>query len=211
MLPDVTPSHHCCASIFSSAALAHHYRIYWISPLRYAFEALSLNELVGETYSCTAAEFVPPAGTLLDTPFPEGYSGNQACPITQGETALDLLDFPTTLSDRWYYLLALFGFFVFFQAASYFALRWIRFKYVLCLCVLCRLLCMCVCMCVLLCVCVCVCRCGYVFCPRSLSPLSCQVVPSSPFLHELIFFALTFTLSCHTDHCSPRSPRPTLE
>eukprot|EP00013_Stygamoeba_regulata_P024380 CAMPEP_0177644642 /NCGR_PEP_ID=MMETSP0447-20121125/8799_1 /TAXON_ID=0 /ORGANISM="Stygamoeba regulata, Strain BSH-02190019" /LENGTH=1447 /DNA_ID=CAMNT_0019147021 /DNA_START=201 /DNA_END=4544 /DNA_ORIENTATION=+ len=103
--------------------------IYWISPLRYAYEALSLNELVGETYTCRSTELVPPTDNpLFDEPFPVGYGGEQACPITEGSAALDLLDFPTTLSDRWYYLLALFGFFVFFQAASYFALRWIRFK-----------------------------------------------------------------------------------
>lgn len=102
--------------------------LYWISPFRYAYEAMTINELVGLNVTCEnatkkePAEFVPPLGT-------PGYNNQTTCPFPSGNLILSShLGFPDNLSARWTYLGVLLGFFVFFQLTCYLALRFIRFK-----------------------------------------------------------------------------------
>lgn len=101
--------------------------LYWLSPFRYAYEAMTINELSGLIVVCNssstnATEYLPPFNTT-------GYNNASVCPFTLGDQILQQkLDFPANFDARWWNLGILIGFFVLFQLTCYFALRFIRFK-----------------------------------------------------------------------------------
>jgi len=54
---------------------------------RYAYEALANNEFRGSEYHCSSGDLVPPTTDAdFNLPYPQGFAGNQACPITDGTT-----------------------------------------------------------------------------------------------------------------------------
>jgi len=51
---------------------------------------MAINEMVDQSFTCTASQLVPPAGyPLLNQPYPTGFSGNQVCPFTSGSNYID--------------------------------------------------------------------------------------------------------------------------
>jgi ATP-binding cassette, subfamily G (WHITE), member 2, PDR len=95
---------------------------YWLSPFHYAYEAMTINQLAGEKFTCKSNEVLPPVGT-------PGFNNATVCPFPCGDDILvNKLGFPKDFDERWHMLGVLLAFFVVFQIGSYFALRFIRFK-----------------------------------------------------------------------------------
>jgi len=99
--------------------------LFWINPMFYAFNAIAINEFFPLTFECSADDLVPP--TILPTfnaTFEEGgFEGNQVCPLTTGTQALESRSFLSGANDRWYMLIGLFGWVVFWNFALYLAMR----------------------------------------------------------------------------------------
>ena len=103
--------------------------LYYLSPFRYAYEALTINELAGnhisehgDRFNSSKSELVPPLNT-------SGFHNKQACTYTSGAQLLSQqYGFPVDISFRWALLGVLFIFFIFFQLCCYFALRFLRFR-----------------------------------------------------------------------------------
>mmetsp|Transcript_21709 Transcript_21709/g.32220 ORF Transcript_21709/g.32220 Transcript_21709/m.32220 type:complete len:1460 (+) Transcript_21709:30-4409(+) len=99
--------------------------IYWLSPFHYAYEAMTINQLVGERFKCKSDELLPPLTPANNVT----YNGQQVCAFRTGEQLLvNRYGFPSDFNSRWTSLAVLVGFFFVFQVAAYFALRFIRFK-----------------------------------------------------------------------------------
>ena len=85
---------------------------FWVSPFRYLFEGLLMNEFLGRDLECEDDEFLPPDDfPLFNDSFENGgFEGNQICPITSGELVLSQKDFHTDMEYKWYWLLVLIGY-----------------------------------------------------------------------------------------------------
>mmetsp|Transcript_1994 Transcript_1994/g.5290 ORF Transcript_1994/g.5290 Transcript_1994/m.5290 type:complete len:1447 (-) Transcript_1994:184-4524(-) len=84
---------------------------YWISPMRYAFEAIAINEFYGLVFSCTPEELLPP-----DPSIPESV---KICPISTGEAyATNVLGLSSGYEWYWYNIAALVGFIFLFLLVS---------------------------------------------------------------------------------------------
>ncbi|EGC32249.1 ABC transporter G family protein [Dictyostelium purpureum] len=97
--------------------------IYWISPIKYAFEGLMSNEHHGLKYHCESSELQPP--------FPEFFGGNvtQICPIENGDQFLDQLGMPQNNWFKWIDLVIVFAFGVIFSILMYFFLKNIHYDH----------------------------------------------------------------------------------
>ena len=86
--------------------------IFWVSPFRYLFEGLIMNEFLDRDIDCDDDELVPPKNSyLFNAPYElGGFEGNQICPITSGEQILENKDFYTDEEYKWYWLLVLLGY-----------------------------------------------------------------------------------------------------
>ncbi|KAL6064490.1 ABC2 type transporter superfamily protein, variant 2 [Balamuthia mandrillaris] len=98
--------------------------IYWIDHLRYAYEALIINEFNGLELSCSSDELQPPQDVADGSLF----NGTQVCPFTEGDEYLSSLDARTNLSYRWIYLAAMWGIFFVYTFLCYLALRFVRYR-----------------------------------------------------------------------------------
>jgi ABC-type multidrug transport system permease subunit len=50
----------------------------YVSPIHYAYDALTLNEFHEQPFRCTPSQLVPPTSVPnFDAPFPAGFSGQQ--------------------------------------------------------------------------------------------------------------------------------------
>eukprot|EP00656_Telonema_subtile_P018092 TRINITY_DN1974_c0_g1_i2.p1 TRINITY_DN1974_c0_g1~~TRINITY_DN1974_c0_g1_i2.p1 ORF type:complete len:1530 (+),score=346.04 TRINITY_DN1974_c0_g1_i2:54-4643(+) len=81
--------------------------IFWISPLRYAFEGLMINELKGLTYNCVAPG---------------------SCPFfTDGDTELEYYGYSTQESIKYFNLLVCLGFLLLFLTMTTFFFHFVRY------------------------------------------------------------------------------------
>jgi ATP-binding cassette, subfamily G (WHITE), member 2, PDR len=91
--------------------------LYWLSPFRYVYEALSINELGGATFECKSDELVPPEDELEP-------GDVQTCPITSGDIALQAQGFSTDQSYKWVLLGILIGYTCALQFICYLCYRY---------------------------------------------------------------------------------------
>ncbi|KAM9966535.1 hypothetical protein ACTFIR_006755 [Dictyostelium discoideum] len=98
--------------------------IYWISPIKYAFEGLMSNEHHGLIYSCDDSETIPPRNTPnFEKPYPTGSGNASICQITRGDQFLDQLGMPQNNWFKWIDLLIVFAFGALFSFGMYFFLK----------------------------------------------------------------------------------------
>ena len=88
--------------------------LFYVSPFRYLYEGLCINEFLGLDLYCKNDEFVPPkSDPLFNKPFIlGGFEGNQACPIEDGSEVLENMDFETEYAYTWYWFLVLIGYII---------------------------------------------------------------------------------------------------
>ncbi|KAL6066653.1 ATP-binding cassette transporter snq2 [Balamuthia mandrillaris] len=97
--------------------------LYWIDPLRYAFEAIMINEFEALPLRCASDELVPPQPLADDQ-----YGGTQLCPTTNGDQILDRLELSTNLDYRWVWFAVLWAWFLLYVFLTYLTLRYLRFR-----------------------------------------------------------------------------------
>jgi len=83
--------------------------LFYISPFKYAFEALMLNEFTGETFICTAGETVGPT---------------HICPITQGSQVL--AEFSMQNKILYLDILTLLGMLIAYRCLAYLSIRYLN-------------------------------------------------------------------------------------
>ena len=76
-----------------------------MSPFKYGYEILAVNEYTGLDLYCTAGQYV----------------GNGVCPVTQGSQVLDTLGFQQSYLQRGFWVL--FGLFIGFRIIAFFILK----------------------------------------------------------------------------------------
>jgi ABC-type multidrug transport system ATPase subunit len=102
--------------------------MYWANPVSYAFQGLASNEFWGREYSCENSELMPPTGSAeLAAPYPEGFGGYQACPVTSGT---DYIVNHWGIFDRewlkWIMAVCVIGWWFIFTLVTYIGLRFVR-------------------------------------------------------------------------------------
>eukprot|EP01104_Vermistella_antarctica_P020020 TRINITY_DN827_c0_g3_i2.p1 TRINITY_DN827_c0_g3~~TRINITY_DN827_c0_g3_i2.p1 ORF type:complete len:1483 (-),score=306.29 TRINITY_DN827_c0_g3_i2:234-4682(-) len=102
--------------------------LYWSSPFMYANQGYAINELLGEDFTCESEDEYPDkSDKSLHRSFPKGYNGVRVCPVTEGETALEGVDFYTESYAKWLFLLGVLGWVVIFSVMCWLAMRFIKF------------------------------------------------------------------------------------
>ena len=102
--------------------------MYWANPVSYAFQGLASNEFWGREYSCQQSELVPPTSVAnFNLPYPEGFEGNQACPVTSG-TDYIVNDYGIFDMEwlKWIMAVCVIGWWVIFTGVTYIGLRFVR-------------------------------------------------------------------------------------
>lgn len=94
----------------------------------YAFQGFTANELFGATYKCSGGELQPPTTVAnFNASYPDGYEGNQVCPVTSGTTfAVKDFDIFDVADLRWIMLACTAAWWLIFTVLAYLALRFIR-------------------------------------------------------------------------------------
>ena len=101
----------------------------YVSPLHYAYDGLSLNELYGQQFNCTPNQLLPPsAAPITSTPYPVGFSGAQLCPFTSGSQFLASQALSTHWWYRWGDLAVLIGIWAILTILCMLCFSYIRFE-----------------------------------------------------------------------------------
>jgi ABC-type multidrug transport system ATPase subunit len=102
---------------------------FYINPVSYAFMGYASNELFDARYTCGDDELAPPRSVSnFNATYPDGYEGNQVCPLTSG-TAFAVNDFDLFDVEelRWIMLACVVAWWLIFTALAYLALRFVRY------------------------------------------------------------------------------------
>ena len=102
--------------------------MYWANPVSYAFQGLASNEFWGREYSCKDSELVPPTSEAnFNLPYPQGFAGSQACPVTSGT---DYIVNSYGIFDRewlkWIMAVCVIGWWLIFTLVTYVGMRFVR-------------------------------------------------------------------------------------
>jgi hypothetical protein len=95
----------------------------------YAFMGYASNELFDARYTCGDDELAPPRSVSnFNATYPDGYEGNQVCPLTSG-TAFAVNDFDLFDVEelRWIMLACVVAWWFIFTVLAYLALRFVRY------------------------------------------------------------------------------------
>ncbi len=87
------------------------------------------NELFDARYTCGEGELAPPRSVSnFNTSYPDGFEGNQVCPLTSG-TAFAVNDFDVfdVAEIRWIMLACVVAWWFIFTTLAYLALRFVRY------------------------------------------------------------------------------------
>eukprot|EP01133_Synstelium_polycarpum_P007442 gene7442-8708_t len=102
--------------------------LHYISPFKWVYESLLVNEVHDRTYTCQPDELMPPANhPLLHQAYPLGFQGHQTCPVTTGEMILISKNIPTDPHTRFDALIVLVVMYGIFSLLSFIGLCYVTF------------------------------------------------------------------------------------
>eukprot|EP01097_Dermamoeba_algensis_P005405 TRINITY_DN3435_c0_g1_i1.p1 TRINITY_DN3435_c0_g1~~TRINITY_DN3435_c0_g1_i1.p1 ORF type:complete len:883 (+),score=240.04 TRINITY_DN3435_c0_g1_i1:368-2650(+) len=103
--------------------------VYWLSVFRYSFGALSINQFIGVSAYCKPEQLMPPTSDArFDLPYPQGYNRSQICPMTSGEDVLRSLELETNHEMKWWLLLGLIGWALFYFVVGWIGLTFLEYQ-----------------------------------------------------------------------------------
>jgi ABC-type multidrug transport system permease subunit len=101
--------------------------VYYLSPMKYAGDALLINEFHNRSLRCTPEELMPPASHVnLSLPYPDGFSGVQVCKYINGDQLLESRGIDAESWRMWFDFAIVVVFFLAFCVVYYLAERFIR-------------------------------------------------------------------------------------
>ncbi|EFA84196.1 ABC transporter G family protein [Heterostelium album PN500] len=102
--------------------------MYYVSPFKWSYEALLVNEVHDHTYRCEPDELLPPSNNpLLNLSYPYGYQGGRICPTTTGDQLLNSKDITTDFNYRFQALFVLLAMYIVSLVISLIGLRYFRY------------------------------------------------------------------------------------
>ncbi|EGC33304.1 hypothetical protein DICPUDRAFT_36905 [Dictyostelium purpureum] len=102
--------------------------MHYISPFKWVYESILINEVIGQIYTCDPLELMPPSFyPSINISYPNGFSGHQVCPITTGEQILISKDIRADSEYRKFSIYILLGMYSLFSLISIIGLSKVRF------------------------------------------------------------------------------------